>query len=122
MCNLYAMTRNAEAIHALARVLKWSVGNLLLFEGIFPNGFGPIVRNIEDRRELAMAHWRMSTSPKFLEWKPCDTGVTNIRTTTSPSLASLAKRSAVPVPRPFHQLQRVRSGIGLESHQLVRAR
>lgn len=84
MCNLYSMTSNAAAIRALAKVLKDSTGNLPLFEGVFANGFGPIVRNTAEGRELAMSRWGMPTPPKFLEGKNYDAGVTNVRTTTSP--------------------------------------
>jgi putative SOS response-associated peptidase YedK len=42
------------------------------------------VRNSAAGRELAMARWGIPTSPKFVEGKKSDPGVTNIRNATSP--------------------------------------
>lgn len=84
MCNLYSMTSNADAIKALAKVLKSSVGNLPLFEYIGANGFGPIVRNTTEGRELAMCRWGMPSPAFALKGKNYDSGVTNIRNTDKP--------------------------------------
>jgi putative SOS response-associated peptidase YedK len=84
MCNLYSMTSNQQAIAALARVLKSSVGNLPLFEYIGANGFGPIVRNTAEGRELAMARWGMPKSSFALKGKNYDSGISNVRETDKP--------------------------------------
>lgn len=84
MCNLYSMTSNAAAIRALAKAMKSSVGNLPIYEFIGANGFGPVVRNTSEGRELALSRWGMPTPPKFLIGKNYDAGVSNVRTTTSP--------------------------------------
>ncbi|WAC49765.1 SOS response-associated peptidase family protein [Asticcacaulis sp. SL142] len=84
MCNLYSMTSNAEAIRALARVLKSSVGNLPVLEFVGANGFGPIVRNTAEGRELAMCRWGMPSPPYTLQGKNYDSGVSNIRNTDKP--------------------------------------
>ncbi|BBF82659.1 SOS response-associated peptidase [Asticcacaulis excentricus] len=100
MCNLYSMTSNKAAIRALARVLKSSVGNLPLFEYIGANGFGPIVRNTGEGRELAMCRWGMPSPPFTLKGKNYDAGVTNIRNTDKPYwakwLTDPANRCLVP--------------------------
>ncbi|MDC7675207.1 SOS response-associated peptidase [Asticcacaulis machinosus] len=84
MCNLYSMTSNAEAIRALAKAMKSSVGNLPIYEFVGANGFGPLVRNTPGGRELALSRWGMPTPAKFLIGKNYDAGVTNVRTTASP--------------------------------------
>lgn len=86
MCNLYSMTSNKDAIRELARFMNATsaVGNLAAMPAIFANGTGPIVRNTQEGRELAMVRWGMP-SPKFaLEGKNYDSGVTNVRNVTSP--------------------------------------
>lgn len=84
MCNLYSMTSNQQAIAALARILKPVAVNLPLFEYIGGNGFGPIVRNTLEGRELAMCRWGMPSPSGALKGKTYDPGVTNIRYTTKP--------------------------------------
>ncbi|MDI7776606.1 SOS response-associated peptidase [Asticcacaulis sp. EMRT-3] len=86
MCNLYSMTSNKDAIRELARFMKATsaVDNLQAMPAIFANGWGPVVRNTSEGRELAMTRWGMP-SPKFaLEGKSYDSGVTNVRNTASP--------------------------------------
>ncbi|MDC7675561.1 SOS response-associated peptidase [Asticcacaulis machinosus] len=84
MCNLYAMTSNQKAIMALTKAMQSQIGNLPVFEAIFANGFGPIVRNTVRGRELAMARWGMPSPAFALQGKNYDRGITNVRTTTSP--------------------------------------
>jgi hypothetical protein len=55
MCNLYSMTKNADAIRRLFAALNSRVGNLPSMPGIFPDYPAPIVRNAPDGREIAMA-------------------------------------------------------------------
>lgn len=59
MCNLYSHTSNRQAIIDLTRAMTVSdsVGNLEPMPGIFPDYAAPIVRNMEGKRELAMARW-----------------------------------------------------------------
>lgn len=63
MCNLYSMTRNQDAIRAIARAMRDQTGNLPPMPGIFPDYPAPIVRNAPDGvRELALARWGMPSS------------------------------------------------------------
>jgi len=85
MCNLYSMVSNKEAIRDFAKFLRVAsnADNLAASPGIFANGSGPIVRNTAEGRELATTRWGMP-SPKFaLEGKNYDSGVTNVRNTSS---------------------------------------
>lgn len=79
MCNLYSMTSNQDAIRAISRYLKDSIGNLEKKPAIYANGYGPIVRNTAEGRELAMARWGMPSHPYNLRGKNYDRGVTNCR-------------------------------------------
>jgi putative SOS response-associated peptidase YedK len=107
MCNLYSMTRNQDAIRALARAMHDQTGNLPPMPGIFPDYPAPIVRNAPDGvRELALARWGMPSSQfalmeatkrraakleakgKAVDFKELlrlepDTGTTNVRNVTS---------------------------------------
>ncbi|MCA6121206.1 SOS response-associated peptidase family protein [Bradyrhizobium sp. WSM 1704] len=106
MCNLYSMTKNVDAIRRLFGALNSSVGNLPSMPGIFPDYPAPIVRNVPDGREVAMARWGMPSSSEalmkaakkraeklqdkgktvdfkeLLRMEP-DSGTTNIRNTSS---------------------------------------
>jgi putative SOS response-associated peptidase YedK len=63
MCNLYSMTRNQDAIRAIAKAMRNGTGNLPPLPGIFPDYSAPIVRNGADGlRELVMARWGMPSS------------------------------------------------------------
>jgi len=63
MCNLYSMTRNQDAIRAIARAMRDQTGNRPPMPGIFPDYPAPIVRNAPDGvRELALARWGMPSS------------------------------------------------------------
>ncbi|HWU49299.1 MAG TPA: SOS response-associated peptidase, partial [Asticcacaulis sp.] len=86
MCNLYSMRSNKEAIRDITRFLRATpeMENLAPYPAIFANGWGPVVRNTPNGRELARVRWGMP-SPKFaLADKNCDYGVTNVRNTASP--------------------------------------
>jgi putative SOS response-associated peptidase YedK len=107
MCNLYSMTKNADAIRRLFGAMNSHVGNLPSMPGIFPDYPAPIVRNdSESDREIVMARWGMPSSQfalmeatkkraakleaksqsvdfkELLRIEP-DSGVTNIRNTSS---------------------------------------
>jgi len=81
MCNMYSMVSNVEAIRAIANFLNIapSAGNLDALPGIYANGFGPIVRNTPNGRELAMSRWGMPSNPDNLAGKNYDSGITNVR-------------------------------------------
>jgi putative SOS response-associated peptidase YedK len=68
MCNLYSMTKNADAIRRLFRIdpERDRTGNLPSMPGIYPDYPAPIVRNGDVGRELAMARWGMPSSSKAL--------------------------------------------------------
>ena len=83
MCNLYSMTKNQEAIRALAKVLRDKAGNLPPLPGIFPDYPAPIVRNSPEGRELVMARWGMPSPGIALKGRNADGGVTNIRNVKS---------------------------------------
>lgn len=74
MCNLYSLTKGQKAILDLSRAMRDTTGNLPPMPGIFPDRFGPVVRNTADGRELAMLRWGMPP-PTFGAQMP----VTNIR-------------------------------------------
>ena len=59
------------------------VGNLAPAE-IYPDYAAPIVRNGPEGRELAMVHWGLPKPALALKRKKTDSGVTNVRNTSSP--------------------------------------
>ncbi|GHC61497.1 SOS response-associated peptidase [Limoniibacter endophyticus] len=82
MCNLYNVTKGPQAILEFTRTMNNRTGNM---EGgkVYPDYPAPIVREGAEGRELVRARWGMPTPPTFLKGKH-DSGVTNIRNTTSP--------------------------------------
>jgi putative SOS response-associated peptidase YedK len=68
MCNLYSMTKNADAIRRLFQIdaSRDRTGNLPSMPGIYPDYPAPIVRNGDGGRELAMARWGMPSSQRAL--------------------------------------------------------
>ncbi|CAM3159836.1 SOS response-associated peptidase family protein [Asticcacaulis taihuensis] len=86
MCNLYSMMSNKEAIREFAKFLRTtpSADNLDTTPDIFANGYGPIVRNTETGRELAVCRWGMPSSEDAIGSKTYDSGTTNIRRTWLP--------------------------------------
>lgn len=79
VCNLYSMTRSQEAMRRLFAGLEDRAGNMPTLPGIYPDYPAPIIRNVGEGRELAMARWGMPTPPQYLAGKKVDRGVTNIR-------------------------------------------
>jgi putative SOS response-associated peptidase YedK len=79
MCNLYSITTNQEAIHALFRVINRYVGNLPPMPGVFTDHAAPVIRDAGAGRELTMMRWGMPPSPKF-----GGPPLTNVRNVTSP--------------------------------------
>jgi putative SOS response-associated peptidase YedK len=106
MCNLYNVTTNQEALRQITRAMIDSIGNLEPSLDVYPDRTGPIVRNTEGGRELAMVRWGLPTSraaimqaaekraaklrakgqqvdfPTLLSAEP-DGGTTNVRRTES---------------------------------------
>ncbi|KQU93205.1 SOS response-associated peptidase [Ensifer sp. T173] len=66
MCNLYNLTTNQQAIRDFVSVTHDLVGNLEPSVDIYPDRFAPIIRNNQDRRELAMVRWGMPSSSQAL--------------------------------------------------------
>jgi len=87
VCNLYTSTTNAEAIRQFSRYLSDLVDKFQSNEetfDVFPNRYGPIVRQGETGHELVRARWGMPSPLSTLKGKAYDYGVTNIRNTASP--------------------------------------
>ncbi|RWB20390.1 MAG: SOS response-associated peptidase [Mesorhizobium sp.] len=79
MCNLYNITTSQEAIRQWTRTLRDIAGNLEPSIDIYPNQFGPVVRNSADgSRELANLRWGMPTPPERMRGN-ADSGTTNVR-------------------------------------------
>ncbi len=84
MCNLYSVTKGQAAIRELTGAMTDSTGTLPPLPGVFPDYSAPIVRNQPSGRELTMARWGMPSPAFALKGRISDTGITNIRNTTSP--------------------------------------
>ncbi len=125
MCNLYNLTTNQQAIRDFISITHDLIGNLEPSVDIYPDRFAPIIRNNEDRRELAMVRWGMPSSSKaqfdaatkradklrakgkevnfdeLLKMEP-DGGTTNVRNTSSKHWKrwlEVGNRCVVPVTR-----------------------
>lgn len=57
MCNLYSMTSAQDSVRQLFEVTDPRQPNLPLLRAIFPGQDAPVVRPVEDGRELTMMHW-----------------------------------------------------------------
>ena len=100
------MTKNVDAIRRLLDALSSRVGNLPSMPGIYPDYPAPVVRNADGAREITMMRWGMPSSQrammdatakrakrleargekidfKELMRKEPDSGITNIRNTSS---------------------------------------
>lgn len=86
MCNLYSMVSNREAISHFAKFLRVATNadNLAPYPDVFANGWGPIVRQTAEGRELAECRWGMPSSEDAIGNKNYDNGTTNIRRTFLP--------------------------------------
>ncbi|MBZ9679631.1 SOS response-associated peptidase [Mesorhizobium sp. CO1-1-2] len=79
MCNLYNITTSQEAIRQWTRALRDVLGNLEPSIDIYPNQFGPVVRNaLDGARELANLRWGMPTPLERVRGNS-DPGTTNVR-------------------------------------------
>ena len=84
MCNLYSQTKAQDAMRHVFDVVADETGNLPPLTGIYPDTPAPIITQTPQGRLLTLARWGMPTPPQFLLGKRTDSGVTNIRNTTSP--------------------------------------
>jgi putative SOS response-associated peptidase YedK len=66
MCNLYNITTTQDAIRSFVSVTHDIIGNMEPSLDVYPDRFGPIVRNNEGRRELAKIRWGMPSSKQAL--------------------------------------------------------
>ncbi len=82
MCNQYANKAGPQAIMKAATAERNAAGNLEP-GNIFPDNAAPIVRMEGDERILTTARWGMPSPAFALEGKRTDTGVTNVRNTSS---------------------------------------
>jgi putative SOS response-associated peptidase YedK len=64
MCNAYNITTNQQAIRSFVSITHDIIGNMEPSIDVYPDRMAPIVRNNEDRRELAMVRWGMPSSSK----------------------------------------------------------
>lgn len=84
MCNLYNLATSQEAMRRLFRVKKDVYGNLEPSLDIYPDRPAPVIRLGEGgERELVSMTWGMP-SPLFVTKGRPDSGVTNVRNTSSP--------------------------------------
>lgn len=84
VCNLYSMTTAQDAIRQLFEDLQDQTGNLPAMPAIFPDQMAPVVRNGPDGPVLTTMRWGMPSPAFALKNRKTDTGVTNVRNTTSP--------------------------------------
>jgi putative SOS response-associated peptidase YedK len=125
MCNAYNITTNQQAIRSFVSITHDQIGNMEDSIDVYPDRMAPIVRNNEERRELAMVRWGMPSSSKalfdaaskradklrakgkefdfneLLKMEP-DGGTTNIRNTNSPHWKrwlGVPNRCVVPLTR-----------------------
>ncbi len=125
MCNAYNITTNQQAIRSFVSIIHDIIGNMEPSIDVYPDRMAPIIRNNEDRRELAMVRWGLPSSSKalfdaaskradklrakgkefdfnqLLKMEP-DGGTTNIRNTTSPHWKrwlGVPNRCVVPLTR-----------------------
>ncbi|MBB3980358.1 putative SOS response-associated peptidase YedK [Rhizobium azooxidifex] len=66
MCNAYNVTTTQDAIRNFVSATHDVIGNMEPSIDVFPDRFAPIVRNNEDRRELAMVRWGLPSSSRAL--------------------------------------------------------
>jgi putative SOS response-associated peptidase YedK len=106
MCTLYNFSSTQDELRALTKALDDIAGNLEPSIDVYPGRHGPVVRNFDGRRQMAMLNWGMPTASnvqfqatkaraekleakgqtvdfKALLEKEPDKGVTNIRRTDS---------------------------------------
>ncbi len=104
MCNLYSQTKSQDAMrYAFEGVIKNGEGiedlsgNLPPMSGIWPDYGAPIfLHEPNGGWELSKARWGIPTPQTYLKGKRTDSGVTNIRNTSSPKWLGVQHRCLVP--------------------------
>lgn len=66
MCNLYNVTTNQQAIRQFVSITHDIIGNMEPSIDVWPDRMGPVVRNIDGGRQLAMVRWGMPSSKQAL--------------------------------------------------------
>ena len=66
MCNLYNLTTAQAAIVEWTRAMSDFSGNLPETFNLWPDWWGPVVRNKRGRRELARVRWGLPSSEQAL--------------------------------------------------------
>lgn len=66
MCNLYNVTTNQMAIRQFVSITHDIIGNMEPSIDVWPDRMGPIVRNVDGGRQLAMVRWGMPSSKQAL--------------------------------------------------------
>ncbi|MEL6931571.1 MAG: SOS response-associated peptidase [Pseudomonadota bacterium] len=84
VCNLYSMTKGQDAIRALFDGIDDQTGNLPPMSGIFPDYPAPVIANTQDGRASTLMRWCMPSPAFALKNRKTDSGITNIRNTSSP--------------------------------------
>lgn len=84
MCNLYSLSKGQAAIREMAKIWDDRTGNLPMLSGIFPDGRAPVVWNGEGGRVMSMMRWGMPSPAFALKNRKTDSGITNVRNTSSP--------------------------------------
>jgi putative SOS response-associated peptidase YedK len=82
MCNLYNLTTNQQAIREIVGAMDERL-NLAPSIDVFPDRPAPVIRGAGETREMLNMTWGMPSPPFVTEGRP-DSGVTNIRKTSSP--------------------------------------
>ena len=83
MCNLYRPRSTAAEIVSLFPSAD-RTGNHPWPAEAYPDRLAPIIRSGDDGPEIVQARWGMPTPPQYLPASGRDSGVTNIRNTSSP--------------------------------------
>lgn len=84
MCNLYRITTGFQAMRDLFKGIGNRTNKFEFDDNIYPDYPAPIARKDgHGELELSLLRWGMPTPPKFLK-SEVDSGITNIRSTTSP--------------------------------------
>lgn len=85
MCNRYELASNQQEIDDAVDLIEDDIGNMEPLIEVYPDRTAPVVRNIGGGRQLTRLTWGMPTPVEYLKSPDApDTGVTNIRNTSSP--------------------------------------
>lgn len=84
VCNLYSMTKGQDAIRQMVQIWDDRTGNLERLAAIFPVQEAPVVFHGEKGRVLSRMRWGMPSPSFALKNRKTDSGITNVRNTSSP--------------------------------------